>query len=130
MQRAYTNLDDQTLHLIDQEAMQQGITRSKWISLAIESYMNHDGAGDSTQLENMRTSLDQQSQQIAHLKELLEMRAGEVEHLRDMNRLLTGKIIPALPVNSTPPPVQASPGKENKSWWRFWKSKSQSPAGT
>jgi hypothetical protein len=115
MQRAYTNLDDQTLHLIDQEAVLKGITRSKWISLAIESYLNHDGAGDSTQLDNMRTSLDQQGQQIAHLKELLEMRAGEIQHLRELSSLLTSKIIPALPVSSTP-----LPETPKKPRWKFW----------
>jgi hypothetical protein len=35
MQRVYGNVDDEIVHLIDEQAMQEGLTRSKWISNAI-----------------------------------------------------------------------------------------------
>ena len=75
MQRVYGSVEDSLLHQIDQDAMQKGISRSKWLSNAIELYLNHNGAEICTDTTN-------KDMQIQHLKELLAVKDDEIQHLR------------------------------------------------
>lgn len=84
MHRAFTNLSDQIVYQIDQDAQNRGITRSKLISIAVEEYIKRDSPND-------------QSQQIAHLTALLDTQRSEIEYLRDHSNMLAAKIVPALP---------------------------------
>jgi Ribbon-helix-helix protein, copG family. len=117
MSRVYGNVDESTLHLIDDLAGKAGLNRSEWISKAIESYLHLGDAESRTQEIQQQSS--QQVQEIAHLRELLQVRESEIQHLRNMTndlRALADNMaskIPALP-----------PGQEEakaKSWWQFWR---------
>ena len=117
MSRVYGNVDEATVHLIDDLAGKAGLNRSEWISKAIESYLHLGDANSRTQEIQQQSS--QQSQEIAHLRELLQVRESEIQHLRsmtnDLRSLADGLAakIPALP-----------PGQDEakaKSWWQFWK---------
>ncbi len=95
MQRVYGTVEDSLLAQIDADAVQKGISRSKWLSNAIELYLNHNGA-ENTEMFN-------KDMQIQHLKVLIGVKDGEIQHLRyltnDLRSLadnLAAKV-PALP---------------------------------
>jgi hypothetical protein len=48
MSRVYGNVDEATVHLIDDLAGKAGLNRSEWISKAIESYLH---LGDAATIE-------------------------------------------------------------------------------
>jgi hypothetical protein len=118
MQRVYGSVEDSLLHRIDQDAMQKGISRSKWLSNAIELYLNHNGAEICTDTTNL-------DMQISHLKELIGVKDGEIQHLRyltnDLRSLadnLASKV-PALTGPANQIQTQDIP-ESKKSWWHFW----------
>lgn len=117
MSRVYGNVDEATVHLIDEQAGSKGLNRSEWVSKAIESYLHLAGAEESTR--NSEADLQQRDREILHLQELLKVRESEVLHLRGLTldlRSLADNMaakIPALP-----------PGPEEikaKHWYQFWK---------
>jgi len=117
MPRVYGNVDDSTLHLIDEQAGAKGFNRSEWVSKAIDTYLHLSDAEVKTQ--EIQHQATERAQHIAHLEELLRVRESEIQHLRSLTndlRSLADNMatkIPALP-----------PSQEEaraKSWWRFWK---------
>jgi hypothetical protein len=134
MQRVYGNVDDEIVHLIDADAAREGVTRSKWIGIAIETYLHRndalqvqsdaplgedgaplgEGTGEESTLEvNLRTALDEKSREIAHLKDIMQLKDNEIDYLRNISMTLTQKITPVLP------PTQEEAKK--KGWWQFWR---------
>jgi hypothetical protein len=117
MSRVYGNVDEATVHLIDDLAGKAGLNRSEWISKAIDTYLHLSDAEVKTQ--EIQQQATERAQHIAHLEELLRVRESEIQHLRNLTndlRSLADNMaskIPALP-----------PGQEEaraKSWWRFWR---------
>ena len=97
MQRVYGSVEDSLLHRIDQDAMQKGISRSKWLSNAIELYLNHNNGAE------ICTDSTNKDMQISHLKELIGVKDSEIQHLRYLTndlRSLADNLadkVPALP---------------------------------
>lgn len=48
--------------------------------------------------EKQSIALDEQSRRIAYLEDIVKRQDDEILHLRDMSKLLTAKVIPALPI--------------------------------
>ena len=118
MPRVYGNVDDSTLHLIDEQAGAKGFNRSEWVSKAIDTYLHLSDAEVKTQ--EIQQQATERAQHIAHLEELLRVRESEIQHLRSLTndlRSLADNMaakIPALP----PGPEEI---KEKGKWWQFWR---------
>jgi hypothetical protein len=63
----------------------------------------------------MGIALDEQVRSMTYLEDVIKRQDDEILHLRDMTKLLTGKIIPALPVSTSP-----LPETPKKPWYKFW----------
>ena len=120
MERVYGLIDSSMLITVDDAAKAEGLSRARWIGIAIEAYLHHsDDNGDeksdesNQKLMNMGIALDEQARSIAHLEDVIRRQDDEILHLRDMTKLLTGKIIPALLI------IQDTP-KPKKPRWKFW----------
>jgi cell division protein ZapA (FtsZ GTPase activity inhibitor) len=117
MNRVYGNVDDATLHLIDDQARTANLNRSSWVSAAIMAYLHLSDAEAKNQ--EIQQQLTERAQHIAHLEELLKVRESEIQHLRSMTNDLRSLAdtmaskIPALP----PGPEEI---KEKGKWWKFW----------
>jgi len=118
MPRVYGNVDDSTLHLVDEQAGAKGLNRSEWVSKAIDTYLHLSDAEVKTQ--EIQQQATERAQHIAHLEELLRVRESEIQHLRSMTNDLRSLAdtmaskIPALP----PGPEEI---KEKGKWWQFWR---------
>jgi hypothetical protein len=118
MSRVYGNVDEATLHLIDDLAGKANLNRSSWVSAAITSYLHLSDAEAKDQ--EIQQQLTERAQHIAHLEELLKVRESEIQHLRSMTNDLRSLAdtmaskIPALP----PGPEEI---KKKGKWWQFWK---------
>jgi chromosome segregation ATPase len=96
MQRVYGLVDDELVHLLDERAGEEKVSRAQWIRLAIESYLHRSGEQDTIEAVNLRTeavnlrseavklrtALDEQGQEIAHLKDTLAVKDGELDRLK------------------------------------------------
>jgi hypothetical protein len=117
MSRVYGNVDETTLHLIDDQAMKAGLNRSEWVSKAIETYLHLSDAEASTQ--EIQRQAAERAQHIAHLEELLGVRESEIQHLRSLTndlRALVDTTVAKLP--ALPPSQEEA---RAKSWWQFWR---------
>ena len=115
MPRVFGSISEDLLRRFESDCAAKSIKTSEGLKLAIEQYLNGNSQNGSEELEHLRTALDQQGQKIVHYKELLAAKDGEILHLRELSNLLTSKIIPALPVSSTP-----LPETPKKPWYKFW----------
>jgi chromosome segregation ATPase len=96
MQRVYGLVDDELVHLLDEKAGEEKVSRAQWIRLAIESYLHRGGEQETveavnlrTEAENLRaeavklrTAFDEQGQEITHLKDTLAVKDGELDRLK------------------------------------------------
>jgi len=77
MQRVYAVVKEEIVHLVDDRAKVMGVTRSLWISKAIESYLH-------LQDDDKITSGDDKiTQEVTTLKAKLDESITEADHLRD-----------------------------------------------
>lgn len=118
----------------------QGVSRSKALQLAIEAYL-HNGADNrsmqvSAELNELRITLDQQSQELILLKQknedlerLISAKDSEIQHLRYLTndlRSLADNLASKVPMLTGP----AIEKPKTKSWWQFWRHEDQSTIST
>ena len=100
MQRVYAVVKDEIVHLIDDRAKVMEITRSLWISKAIDSFLHLPGddriaPGDSkiTKGDNKITLGDDGiTQEVTELKVKLEQSIVEADHLRGNLQVKEGEL--------------------------------------
>jgi chromosome segregation ATPase len=100
MQRVYAVVKEEIVHLIDDRAKVMEITRSLWISKAIDSFLHLPGddritSGDSqiTQGEDRLTPGDDTiTQEVTTLKAQLEETIAEADHLRGDLQVKEGEL--------------------------------------
>lgn len=112
MQRVYGNVEDEIVPQIDAAAGNEGLTRAKWISNAIDAYLHRAEARDSIKEMHLQAAIEEKAQRIAHLEEIMRMKDAEIVHLRELSTVLSSKIIPALP------PAQEETKRKRR--WRPW----------
>jgi chromosome segregation ATPase len=86
MQRVYAVVKEEIVHLVDDRAKVMGITRSLWISKAIESYLHLPGDDTITSGDERITQGDEKvtfgDDEVTTLKALLEKAIAEADNLR------------------------------------------------
>jgi hypothetical protein len=84
MQRVYGLVKDDLVHRIDSDASLMGISRSKWLGLAIETFLNRNGDGITGDHRDHsgESNGDDHNQEIAHLKQIISIKDNEIQHLR------------------------------------------------
>ena len=83
MQRVYAVVREEIVHLIDDRAKMMGITRSLWISKAIDSFLQLPGDDRITSGDDKNTSGDDRiTQEVTTLKAKLDESIAEADHLR------------------------------------------------
>jgi len=117
MSRVYGNVDEATVHLIDDLAGKANLNRSSWVSAAIMAYLHLSDAEAKT-LE-IQHQASQQIQHITHLEELLRVRESEIQHLRGLTNDLRSLVdITVAKIPALPPSQEEA---KSKSWYQFWK---------
>lgn len=117
MSRVYGNVDDVTLHRIDEQAGAKGLNRSEWVSKAIDTYLHLSDAEAKTQ--EIQQQATERAQHIAHLEELLRVRESEIQHLRSLTNDLRSLVDVTVAKLPALPPSQEEAKK--KGWWQFWR---------
>jgi hypothetical protein len=104
MQRVYAVVKEEIVHLIDDRAKVTGITRSQWISKAIDSFLHLPGddkitPGDSQvtlgkdritsgddlityEVMTLKTRLEESISEADHLRGDLQVKEDELDHLK------------------------------------------------
>lgn len=137
MQRVYGLVEDALVHRVDGDASVMGVSRSKWLGLAIEAFLNRNGegfTGDKRDQSGVITgdnrvftgdAGDDHNKEIAHLKEIIAIKDGEIQHLRYLTndlRSLADNMATKIP---TPPALTQMTEEERAEcrhhWWQFWK---------
>jgi hypothetical protein len=117
MSRVYGNVDEATVHLIDEQAGAKGLNRSEWVSNAIDTYLHlSDAEAKTSEIQQQST---ERAQHIAHLEELLRVRESEIQHLRSLTndlRALADSMAAKIP--ALPPSQEEA---KSKHWYQFWK---------
>lgn len=132
MQRVYGLVEDDIVHRIDGDASVMGISRSKWVGLAIDTFLNRNGediTGDH-RIQGGESNSDDQNREIEHLKQIIAIKDGEIQHLRYLTndlRSLADNLamkVPALPGPQIPAEdvPQYADAKKKPLWMklRFW----------
>ncbi len=100
MQRVYAVVKEEIVHLIDDRAKVTGITRSQWISKAIDSYLHLPG-DDRITLGDVKITQgddgviqgdDRITQEVTILKARLDESIAEADHLRGDLRVKEGEL--------------------------------------
>lgn len=123
MQRVYGLVEDEIVHRIDGDASVMGVSRSKWLGLAIDTFLNRDGdefAGDHRDHGGDHDG-DGHDREIAHLKEIISIKDSEIQHLRYLTndlRSLADNLAAKVPMLTGPTSQEE---EKKKSWWKFWK---------
>jgi chromosome segregation ATPase len=100
MQRVYAVVKEEIVHLIDDRAKVKGITRSQWISKAIDSFLQlpdddkiTSGDGQIIQGEDRISPGDDTiTQEVTTLKAQLEKTIAEADHLRGDLQVKEGEL--------------------------------------
>ena len=117
MSRVYGNVDEATVHLIDDLAGKANLNRSSWVSAAIMAYLHlSDAEAKTLEIQQQAT---ERAQHITHLEELLRVRESEIQHLRGLTNDLRSLVdITVAKIPALPPSQEEA---KSKSWYQFWK---------
>jgi chromosome segregation ATPase len=100
MQRVYAVVKEEIVHLVDDSAKAKGITRSQWISKAIDSFLHLSGddritSGDSQISlgeDKITPGDDRITQEVTTLKAKLDESIAEADHLRGDLQVKEGEL--------------------------------------
>ena len=93
MQRVYAVVKEEIVHLIDDRAKVTKITRSQWISNAIDSFLHLPGDDKITQGDNKITLGDDRvTQEVTTIKAQWEKAIAQADHLRGDLQVKEGEL--------------------------------------
>ena len=93
MQRVYAVVKEEIVPLIDDRAKVMSITRSQWISKAIDSFLHPPGDDSITPGDNRITQGDNKiTQEVTELKLKLEQSIAQADHLRGDLQVKEGEL--------------------------------------
>lgn len=92
MQRVYAVVKEEIVPLIDDRAKVMSITRSQWISKAIDSFLHPPGDDGITQGNKITLDDDRITQEVTELNLKLEQSIAQADHLRGDLQVKEGEL--------------------------------------